>query len=165
MGPYPLEEVEKALALVQSLDPPGIAARTLTECLRLQLKHLGLEGSPADVMVRDYMKQLQSHQWPEIGRQMSLTPEEVNHHWEVIQGLDPRPGNRYSLRHGGSRAAGPAAGEAHSGGVRATTAARPLVRRPAHEPARQYTALQLPDGAARARAGPTLPGVHAAEVQ
>src|SRR5262249_38760179 len=92
MGPYPLEEGEKALALVQSLDPPGIAARTLTECLRLQLNHLGLEGSPADVMVRDFMKQLQSHQWPEIGRQMGLTPDEVNHHWEVIRRLDPRPG-------------------------------------------------------------------------
>ncbi len=96
MGPYPLEEVEKALALVQLLDPPGIAARNLTECLRLQLKHVGLEGSPADVMVRDYMKQLQSHQWPEIGRQMGLNPEEVNHYWEVIRRLDPRPGNRYS---------------------------------------------------------------------
>src|SRR5262245_12301086 len=96
MGPYPLEEVEKALALVQSLDPPGVAARNLTECLRLQLKHLGMEGSPADIMVRDHMKQLQSHQWPEIGRQMGLTAEEVDHYWEVIKRLDPRPGNRYS---------------------------------------------------------------------
>jgi RNA polymerase sigma-54 factor len=96
MGPYPLEEVEKALALVQALDPPGVAARNLTECLRLQLKHLGMEGSPADVIVRDHMKQLQSHQWPEIGRQMGLTAEEVSHHWEVIKRLDPRPGNRYS---------------------------------------------------------------------
>jgi RNA polymerase sigma-54 factor len=96
MGPYPLEEVEKALAVVQALDPPGVAARSLTECLRLQLKHLGMEGSPADVMVRDHMKQLQSHQWPEIGRQMGLSPEEVSHHWEVIKRLDPRPGNRYS---------------------------------------------------------------------
>jgi RNA polymerase sigma-54 factor len=96
MGPYPVEEVEKALAVVQALDPPGVAARSLTECLRLQLKHLGMEGSPADVMVRDHMKQLQSHQWPEIGRQMGLSPEEVSHHWEVIKRLDPRPGNRYS---------------------------------------------------------------------
>jgi RNA polymerase sigma-54 factor len=96
MGPWPLEEVEKTLALVQSLDPPGVAARNLTECLRIQLKVLGLENSPADVMVRDYMKQLQSHQYPEISRQMGLSADEVAHHLEIIRGLSPRPGNRYS---------------------------------------------------------------------
>ena len=96
MGPFPLAEVEKALALVQALDPPGVAARDLTECLRLQLAHLGLEGSPADVMVRDHMKQLQSHQYAEIGRQMGLTPEEVAHHLEIIK--RPRPQARAKLQ-------------------------------------------------------------------
>jgi RNA polymerase sigma-54 factor len=96
MGPWPLEEVEKTLALVQSLDPPGVAARNITECLRIQLKVLGLENSPADVMVRDYMKQLQSHQYPEISRQMGLSADEVAHHLEIIRALSPRPGNRYS---------------------------------------------------------------------
>jgi RNA polymerase sigma-54 factor len=81
---------------VQSLDPPGVAARDLTECLRLQLRHLGLENSPTDVMVRDHMKQLQSHQYAEIGRQMQLTPDEVSHHLEIIKRLDPKPGLKYS---------------------------------------------------------------------
>jgi RNA polymerase sigma-54 factor len=96
MGPYPMEEVEKALCIIQRLDPAGVAARDLNECLRLQLKNLGLEGSPTDVMVRDYMKQLQSHQYPEIGRQMGLTPDEVSHHLEIIKRLDPKPGMKYS---------------------------------------------------------------------
>ena len=98
MGPWPMEAVERALTLVQSLDPPGVAARSLTECLRIQLRVLGLEGSPADVMVRDHIKQLQSHQYPEISRQMGLTPDEVSHHLEIIRGLSPRPGNRYSSK-------------------------------------------------------------------
>ena len=42
------------------------------------------------------MKQLQSHQYPEIGRQMGLTPEEVSHHLEIIKRLDPKPGLKYS---------------------------------------------------------------------
>jgi RNA polymerase sigma-54 factor len=96
LGPYPMEEVEKALSVVQSLDPPGIAARDLTESLRLQLKHLGLEGSVPDLMVRDYIKQLQSHQYPEIARQMNLTMDEVSHHLEIIRRLDPKPGMKYS---------------------------------------------------------------------
>ncbi len=47
-------------------------------------------------MVRDHLKQLQNHQYPEIGRQMGLTPEEVSHHLEIIRHLDPRPGLKYS---------------------------------------------------------------------
>ncbi len=96
MGPYPMEEVERSLGVVQSLDPAGVGARDITECLRIQLRVLGLEDSPADVMVRDFMKQLQSHQYAEISRQMGLTSEEVAHHLEIIRGLDPRPGNRHS---------------------------------------------------------------------
>jgi len=96
LGPYPMAEVEKALAVVQLLDPPGVAARDLTECLRLQLRHLGLEGSPTDIMVRDHIKQLQSHQYAEIGRQMSLTAEEIAHHLEIIRHLDPKPGTKHS---------------------------------------------------------------------
>jgi len=96
MGPYPAAEVEKALEIVQALDPPGVAARDLRECLRLQLKHLGLEGSATDTMVRDFLKQLQTHQYAEISRQLGLTPEEVSHHLEIIQRLDPRPGLKYS---------------------------------------------------------------------
>jgi RNA polymerase sigma-54 factor len=98
MGPWPIAAVEAALDLVQSFDPPGVAARNLTECLRIQLRVLGLENSPADVMVRDHMKQLQSHQYPEISRQMGLSAEEVAHHLEIIRGLSPRPGNRYSSK-------------------------------------------------------------------
>jgi RNA polymerase sigma-54 factor len=96
LGPYPMEEVQKALTLIQGLDPAGVAARDLNECLRLQLRNLGLEGSPTDLMVRDHMKQLQSHQYPEIGRQMGLSPDEVSHHLEVIKRLDPKPGLKYS---------------------------------------------------------------------
>jgi len=95
MGPFSMEDVEKALGVIQGLDPSGVAARDLTECLRLQLKHLGLEGSPTDVMVRDHIKQLQTHQYPEIGRQMGLTPDEVSHHLEIIRRLDPKPGMKY----------------------------------------------------------------------
>jgi RNA polymerase sigma-54 factor len=49
-------------------------------------------------MVRDHMKQLQSHQYAEISRQMGLTADEVAHHLEIIRGLAPRPGNRYSAQ-------------------------------------------------------------------
>ncbi len=96
MGPYAVAEVEQALATVQGFDPAGVAARDLGESLALQLRRLGLEDSPTHVMVREHLKQLQSHQYAEIGRQMGMTPEEVSHHVEIIKNLDPKPGMRHS---------------------------------------------------------------------
>ncbi|MBN2370544.1 MAG: RNA polymerase factor sigma-54 [Vicinamibacteria bacterium] len=95
-GPYALEEVENALQCIQAFDPPGVAARDLSECLRLQLRNLGLEDSPTDHIVRDHMKRLQSHQYGEIARQTGLSGEEVAHHVEIIRRLDPKPGLKYS---------------------------------------------------------------------
>ncbi len=96
LGPYPLEEVERALAVVQALDPPGVAARDLRECLRLQLRQLGLSGSTTDVIVRDHMKQLQNHQYAEIARALGCSSDEISTHIDVIKHLDPKPGAKYS---------------------------------------------------------------------
>jgi RNA polymerase sigma-54 factor len=96
LGPFELEQVEPALRLVQGFDPPGVAGRDLGECLLLQLRQLGLEDSATSVMVRDHLKQLQSHQYAELGRQMGLTADEVAHHLEIIRRLDPKPGLKYS---------------------------------------------------------------------
>ena len=95
VGPFDIAEVERALELVQGFDPSGIAARDVVESLRLQLRNLGLEGSVTDIIVRDHMKQLRSHQYSEIGRKLSLEPEKVAEHLEMIQSLDPHPGLRF----------------------------------------------------------------------
>lgn len=98
MGPYPLPDVEKALEVIQGLDPAGIAARDLQECLLLQLRNLGLLGTPTELIVRDHMKQLQTHQYPEISRVTGMSPDEVSHHLEIVRRLDPKPGLKYSPR-------------------------------------------------------------------
>jgi RNA polymerase sigma-54 factor len=95
LGPYALPEVERALELIQALDPAGVAARDLTECLRLQLRHDGLDGSIADRMVCEHIKHLQSHQYSEIARQMGLSADEVAEQVEIIKHLDPKPGLKY----------------------------------------------------------------------
>src|SRR5713101_2548529 len=62
MGSWPVADVERALRLVQSFDPVGVAARDLQECLLLQLRHLGLEGTPTEKVVTDHLRLLQNHQ-------------------------------------------------------------------------------------------------------
>ncbi|MGH9384864.1 MAG: RNA polymerase factor sigma-54 [Vicinamibacterales bacterium] len=96
MGPWPIEDVEKALRLVQSFDPIGVAARDLQECLMLQLRHLHLEGTPAETIVAEHLRLLHNHQMPELARKLGLSIGDVKHHVEIIQHLDPKPGSRFN---------------------------------------------------------------------
>ena len=96
MGPWPVEDVERTLALVQTFDPIGVAARDLQECLMLQLRHLGMEGTPVEKIVTDHMRLLQNHQVPELARKMGISIDDLKQHIETIRHLDPKPGSRYN---------------------------------------------------------------------
>jgi RNA polymerase sigma-54 factor len=94
MGPWPVEEVEAALRMLQGFDPIGVAARDLQECLTLQIRHLGLDGTPTEKIVTEHLRLLQNHQIPELAKKLGLTLEELKTHIEVIKHLDPKPGGR-----------------------------------------------------------------------
>lgn len=96
MGDWPVGEVEKALQHVQTFDPIGVAARDLQECLWLQIRHLGLEGTPTEKIVTEHLRLLQNHQVPEIARRLGMTIEDLKEHIEIIRNLDPKPGSRYN---------------------------------------------------------------------
>src|SRR6187200_3169680 len=96
MGPWPVEPVEQVLSMVQRFDPVGVAARDLQECLLLQIRHLGLEGTPAERIVTEHLRALQNHQIPEISRKLGLSIDDLKEHIEVIRHLDPKPGSRYN---------------------------------------------------------------------
>jgi RNA polymerase sigma-54 factor len=96
MGPWPVVEVERALRMVQSFDPVGVAARDLQECMMLQLRHLSLENTPAEKIVTEHLRALQNHQIPEISRKLGLSIEDLKGHLEVIRHLDPKPGARFN---------------------------------------------------------------------
>jgi RNA polymerase sigma-54 factor len=95
-GGHSLEDVNEALALVQTFDPAGVAARDLSECLLIQLKHLGGEESVAAEIVRHHLKHLQNKQYQEIARVLGRPLNIVLAQVDVIKTLDPRPGQRYN---------------------------------------------------------------------
>ena len=96
MGEWPVSEVEKALQHIQTFDPIGVAARDLQECLWLQIRHLGLEGTPTEKIVTEHLRLLQNHQIPEIARKLACSIEDLKEHVEIIRNLDPKPGSRYN---------------------------------------------------------------------
>ncbi|MDQ3348982.1 MAG: RNA polymerase factor sigma-54 [Acidobacteriota bacterium] len=96
MGEWPVADVERALQHVQTFDPMGVAARDLQECLWLQLRHLGLEGTATEKIVTEHLRLLQNHQVPEIARKLGMSIEDLKEHVEIIRNLDPKPGSRYN---------------------------------------------------------------------
>lgn len=96
MGPWPVDDVERALRMVQTFDPVGVAARDLQECLTLQIRHLGLDGTPTERIVTEHLRLLQNHQVPELAKRLGLTLDDLKHHIEIIRRLDPKPGGRHN---------------------------------------------------------------------
>jgi RNA polymerase sigma-54 factor len=96
MSDCPLEEVERVLRVLQEFDPIGVAARSLQECLLLQLDRLGLHGSASETIIRDHLKLLQNHQGLELAKRLNISTDELKHHIEVIRQLDPKPGSRFN---------------------------------------------------------------------
>jgi RNA polymerase sigma-54 factor len=93
---YTMVEADAMLRTLQALDPPGVAARDLRECLMLQLKDAGLEQSVPYRLVRDCFDELINHRWSEISKRFGITPSDVQKAADEIKKLDPKPGLRYS---------------------------------------------------------------------
>jgi len=95
---YTEEEGQKMLATVQSLDPPGVGAQDLRECLLLQLKEAGLEQSVPYRLVRDCFEELINHRWSEISKRFGISAGDVQKAADEIAKLDPKPGLQYGSR-------------------------------------------------------------------
>jgi RNA polymerase sigma-54 factor len=93
---YTLAEAEEMLATVQGLDPAGVGARNLRECLMLQLRDAGLEQSVPYRLVRDCFDELINHRWSEISKRFGISPSDVQKAADEIAKLDPKPGLIYS---------------------------------------------------------------------
>jgi RNA polymerase sigma-54 factor len=94
-GQVPVEEVERALALVQGFDPPGVAARSVQECLLIQLK-ADPNPDPVSVeIVEQHFEDLSRRRYPDIARALKLPLDRVMESVEEIMGLEPKPGRRF----------------------------------------------------------------------
>ncbi len=96
-----VEAVAKVLRQVQRLDPPGVGARDLKECLYLQLVNLGMEDSLAAQIVKSHLGLLEKHRYAEIAKATGVPVQLVSQAAKVISLLEPKPARDY----GGQEAA------------------------------------------------------------
>lgn len=94
-----LSEVKSVLQHVQTFDPPGVAARDLRECLRIQLQQYA-PSTPwreqAMQIVREHLDLLGTHDYAQLMRRMKISQPELAQINGLIQKLNPRPGSPYS---------------------------------------------------------------------
>ncbi len=93
---FTMADAERMLTVMQGLDPAGIAARDLKECLALQLPAAGLTGTLAERLVQESFAELVSHKWTEAGRKLGCTPAEAQSAADALARLNPKPGRAFS---------------------------------------------------------------------
>ena len=89
-------EFEEALRLVQSMDPAGVGARSLEECLLLQIEVLDLKGTLVEALVREHLPQLEAQRWEDIAGARNVSKEEVLEAYDALRHLHPKPGLQFS---------------------------------------------------------------------
>jgi RNA polymerase sigma-54 factor len=93
---YTADEGESMLTIIQHLDPPGVGARSLRECLLLQLEDAGRADSVAYQLVRDGFEELIGHRWSELAKRAGIPIADVQQVADEIARLDPKPGLRFA---------------------------------------------------------------------
>ncbi|HTH63142.1 MAG TPA: RNA polymerase factor sigma-54 [Gemmatimonadales bacterium] len=94
--PYTLAEAEAMLRTIQTLDPPGVGARDLRECLLLQLEDKKLTDTLAYRLVKEAWEDLKNHRWSDLGKRFAIDPSAVQKVADVLAKLDPKPGLQYA---------------------------------------------------------------------
>lgn len=95
-GGFDLASLERVIKKIQALDPPGIAARDLKECLLLQAQQLYPQEPLVQKIIRDHLHYLGRRNYQPIAKELGVPLEEVLRITRLISVLDPKPGWHFS---------------------------------------------------------------------
>ncbi len=91
-SPYVVEEAEAVLERIQTMEPAGIGARDLRECILIQMRQAGEDDSTAYTIVHDHFDDLVNHRWSDIARAMGISAKAVQDATDELGHFDPKPG-------------------------------------------------------------------------
>ncbi|HWW21884.1 MAG TPA: RNA polymerase factor sigma-54 [Steroidobacteraceae bacterium] len=91
-----VEEVERVLMIIQMFDPAGVGARSVSECLQLQLEQLGPDTpglATAKAIARDHLELLADRELTALRRELRASDEELETAVALVRSCNPRPGS------------------------------------------------------------------------
>lgn len=89
-------DFDRTLDLVRSLDPPGVAAESLQQCLLLQLERDPQDYPLETAILTEHVEDLEKNKIPKIARDLGKTVEEIKEALEIIASLEPNPGRNFA---------------------------------------------------------------------
>jgi RNA polymerase sigma-54 factor len=96
--PVTVDEVDDVLAFIQTLDPAGVGARSVSECIELQLAQLDPQTPGRDLAVaiaRDHLQHVADRDYAALQRMLDASHEGLDAALALIQGCHPRPGSAF----------------------------------------------------------------------
>jgi RNA polymerase sigma-54 factor len=91
-----VEKVEEMIWMLQTLEPVGVGARSLAECLLIQLKEQPEEHTVAMAIVEHHLEDLAEKRYQKIASSLGVTPQEVQEAADYLRTLNPRPGSEFA---------------------------------------------------------------------
>ncbi len=88
-------KIEEIIDLIQTFEPPGVCARSLSECLLIQLAAKGLLSDEMEYVVNNMLEEVAKNHIAQIGKQLNIKPEQVQEIIDVIKKLEPKPGQMF----------------------------------------------------------------------
>ena len=85
------EEVGKALKLVQSLEPYGIGARNIKECLLIQSLKLNILDNIIEKIILNHLENIADNKYEVVGKDLNISPREAQRYGDLIKKLEPKP--------------------------------------------------------------------------
>lgn len=90
------KEVERVLSVIQTLEPTGVGARDMVECLNIQIQELGLNDSLLSEIVSKYFEEIRNGNFDLIAEKLNVSRERVLKLIEFLKKLEPKPARGYS---------------------------------------------------------------------
>lgn len=86
-----VKDLQKALTIIQGLEPDGIGARDLRECLKIQLEKKEMKNEKIFKMVEKHLQNIADNKYQVIARDLKITPKEAQGYGDMIKTLEPKP--------------------------------------------------------------------------
>ncbi len=91
--PLSLEEIQEALTIVQTLEPPGVGARNLQECLLLQLDKRDPNYQLTQELLLNHLEDIEMKKYPQIAKKTGYSLDVIKRQIDFIRTLNPKPGS------------------------------------------------------------------------
>ena len=94
---FSMRDVEKALEIVKNLEPVGIGASNLEECLIIQLHKKNINDIVLENLIKYFLKELSEKKYSEISEKLKISENKIKNYLEVIRKLNPIPARGFYM--------------------------------------------------------------------